>query len=97
MANWVKQPPSLPVGLTPRQRLDLAPISALPGAIGSIAEPMPFGHLQATAIDMQPGLAGGHAVGPHWAAGWMNLRASWGFRAAAKRGQHLVDDRLDVI
>jgi hypothetical protein len=29
--------------------------------------------------------------------GWMNLRASWGFRAAAKRGQHLVDDRLDVI
>jgi len=30
---------------------------------------MPFGHLQATAIDMQPGLAGGHDVGPHWAAG----------------------------
>jgi len=32
----LKQPPSLPVGLTPRRRLDLAPIPALPGAIGRI-------------------------------------------------------------
>src|SRR5215467_9880949 len=28
-----KQPPSLPIGLTPRDRLDLAPIPALSGAV----------------------------------------------------------------
>ena len=33
----LKQPPSLPVGLTPHQRLDLAPIPALTGAIRGIA------------------------------------------------------------
>ena len=32
-----EQSPPLPIGLTPCDRLDLAPISAFPGAIGRIA------------------------------------------------------------
>jgi hypothetical protein len=32
-----EQPPPIPIRLTPGQRLDLAPIPALPGAIGRIA------------------------------------------------------------
>src|SRR5262245_8047524 len=33
----LKQPPTLPIGFAPRCGLDLAPIPALPGAIGGIA------------------------------------------------------------
>ena len=53
MLTALKQPPPLLIDLTPHQRLDLAPISALPGAIGSITtlahhafQPMALGHLE---------------------------------------------------
>ena len=35
-ATALEQAPPLPIGFSPRIRLDLAPISALPGAIGGI-------------------------------------------------------------
>jgi hypothetical protein len=51
--NPLKQSPPPPARLTPRQRLDLAPIPALTGAVGRQSplahhafQPVPFGHLE---------------------------------------------------